>query len=102
MSVSVTDITNLSKVPKVNIDYLHEKAQESLETTIEVATNALDDNPDLKIVIMAAPPRFDSMAELSEYGTMILKTRVEQAKANFGDRLHVGEHTNLYTEGGAN
>ena len=99
MSVSVTDITNLNKVPKENVHYLHEKAQESVETTVEVATNALDDNPDLKVVIMAAPPRFDSMADLTEYGTVILKTKVEQAKVKYGDRLQVGVHNSLYSEG---
>ena len=50
---------------------------------------------------MAAPPRFDSLADLSEYGTMILKTKVEQAKVKYGDRLQVGIHHSLYKEGRA-
>ena len=55
ISTSVTDISNLVKVPKENVNFLHEKAQESVETTVKVATDALDDNPDLKVVIMTWP-----------------------------------------------
>ena len=98
VSISVTDISNLATVPSENLDFLHSKAQESVETTVKVATNALEENPELKVVIMAAPPRYDALADLSEYGTMILKTRVDQAKVRFGDRLQVGEHSSLYTE----
>ena len=101
MSVSVTDITNLNIVPKENMNFLHMKVQESVESTVKVATDALENNSELKVVIMAAPPRYDSLAELSEYGNLIVKTRVEEAKVKFGDRLQVGEHTSLYMEGDA-
>ena len=101
ISASVTDISNLIKVPEENVDFIHDKAQESVETTVKVATDALEEHPDLKVVIMAAPPRFDSLADLSEYGTLILKTKVDQAKKKFGDRLQVGQHSDLYLEGGA-
>jgi hypothetical protein len=98
---SVTDLSNLKEVPKSNTNYLYDKATES-ENAIKTAKASLDKDSDLeKVVVMERPPRDDSMYDLNEWANFVLRCQGEEAREQYGDRLVVGRHTNLYLEDGA-
>jgi len=62
--------------------------------------DVLDNNPKIKKgVIMKRPPRYDNMADESEYANFVLDCLGEKAKAKYGDRLVVAGHSSLYLEG---
>ena len=96
---SVTDITNLQRVPTTNTNFMHGKAAESSENAVNIAIKALEKDPKLKVVLMQRPARYDSLADVSEWANFVLGCKVEKAKEQFGDRLVLGEHLNLHTEG---
>ena len=99
IQASVTDITNLKKVPSTNIDFIYGKAVESSENTVKTSTKALEEDPALQIILMQRPPRFDSLADVSEWANFVLGCKVEEAKRQYGDQLVLGEHTNLHDQG---
>ena len=98
IQASVTDITNLKKVPATNVNTIYGKAAESSEDIVKTAKNALEKDPELQIILMQRPARFDSMADVSEWSNFVLSCKVEEAKKMYGDRLVLGEHSNLHTE----
>ena len=59
---------------------------------------ALEEDPELQIILMQRPARFDSMADVSEWSNFVLSCKVEEAKETYGDRLVLGEHPSLHTE----
>ena len=60
---------------------------------------ALEEDPELQIILMQRPARFDSMADVSEWSNFVLSCKVEEAKETYGVRLVLGEHPSLHTEG---
>ena len=96
---SVTDITNLRKISTINVNSTYEKAVESSESAIKTATKALDNDVQLQVILMQRPARYDSMADVSEWANFVLSCKVEEAKKQYGDRLVLGEHSSLHTEG---
>ena len=99
IQASVTDITNLSKIPKSNKEYLYGTAQDSSVNTMKTVEKTLEKHPLLKIILMKRPPRYDNMSEESEFANFVLDCLGEKARMRFGDRLVVAEHTILYEEG---
>ena len=102
---SVTDITNLKEqylaaVSKPNNRTftsrerakVYEAAGRSSIATIEVAEQVLEDNPEIKKVIVTdRPARYDELYELNELANFVLRSRALQSK--YRGRLVVGEHT---------
>ena len=48
---------------------------------------------------MQRPARYDSMADVSEWANFVLSCKVEEVKEQYGDRLVLGEHDSLHSEG---
>ena len=96
---SVTDITNLKNVPTTNTNFVHEKAAESSENVVNISIKVLEKDPELNVIIMQRPARYDSLADVSEWANFVLSCKVEKAKERFGDRLVLGEHIGLHTAG---
>ena len=59
---------------------------------VEVACDALENNKDMKIVILERTPRYDDKADLSEFSNFVLRELVRKAKHKYGDRLMYGSH----------
>ena len=85
------DITNL-KLQTNNEEFNINKAKESSEVMVEVACDALENNKDMKIVILERTPRYDDKADLSEFSNFVLQELVRKAKHKYGDRLMYGSH----------
>jgi hypothetical protein len=66
---------------------------------VKISTKALEKYPTLHIILMQRPPRFDPLADVSEWANYVLSCKVEEARRQYGDRLVLGEHTNLHDQG---
>ena len=99
IQASITEISNLAKIPKSNQESLYSRAQESSENTMKTVEKTLEKHPNLKIILMKRPPRHDNMVEESEFANFVLDCLGEKAKIRYGSRLVVAGHTDLYGEG---
>ena len=102
---SITDITNLkqqylaamsrpnnSTFTNKETSKVYEAAGRSSISTIEVAEQALKDNPKLKKdIVTDRPARYDELYELNELANFVLRSRALQSK--YRGRLVVGEHS---------
>ena len=71
---------------------VYEAAGRSSITTIEVAEQVLEENPELKkVIITDRPARYDELYELNEMANFVLRSRALQSK--YRGRLVVGEHS---------
>ena len=94
---SVT-LTNLSlEEPE---EMVKEKVKQVSYDMVNVATAALDSNPECqRAILMEAPARYDGKGELNMYGNMMMHKALAESASSSKNKVTIGAH-NLDCEGG--
>ena len=94
-SVTLTDVPT-----EASIEYIKQQVMLASYTMVNVATAALDNNPDCqKVVLMQAVPRYDNKEDLNKYGNEMMNKALAESTSVKKDKVIIGVH-NLDCHGG--